>query len=253
MTTLKGKTALVTGASRGIGRAIATRLAADGAIVAVHYGADADGARKTAEMIGSAGGSAFILGADLRTMDGVDRLSEGLKRELAVRNIPALDILVNNAGVGSYGSIADTDEETFDRLFDIDVKALFFVTQHMLALLRDGGRIINISSMVSLAAYPTCIAYAAAKAAVNSLTRSAAAELGSRGITVNAVAPGATATDFIADIMQDPQAVQSLAAMAALGRIGETSDIADVVAFMASPAARWITGQVIAASGGMHL
>jgi NAD(P)-dependent dehydrogenase (short-subunit alcohol dehydrogenase family) len=250
---LEGKTVLVTGASRGIGRAIAVRLAAAGALVCAHCGTNSDAALETVRQIEAAGGRAFAIRADLARLGEIRESFATLDREISARGASGLDILVNNAGVGVMGRVADCDEATFDRLFNVNVKGMFFVTQLAIPRLNDGGRIINISSMVSVAAYPICIVYAQTKAAVNSLTRSLAAELGPRRITVNAVAPGATATDFIGDLMKDTTMIAALEAGAALGRIGAAGDIARVVAFLASPDGGWITGQVIQASGGMHL
>lgn len=253
MTRLKGKTALVTGASRGIGRSIATRLAADGAVIAVHYGQHRKGAEETVAMIEAAGGTAFAIGADVTSTEAIDALFPALLTELAARGHEGIDVLVNNAGIGGGGNIEAVTGQEFDRLFATNVKGPFFLTQHALPSLRAGGRVINISSMVSLAAYPNSIAYAMTKAALNSFTVSLAADLAQRGITVNAVAPGATATDFIAPLLADPKAAAFYAKAAALRRIGEPEDIAWVVAFLASADGGWITGQVIEASGGMHL
>ncbi|MGK2908253.1 MAG: SDR family oxidoreductase [Sphingobium sp.] len=247
---LDGKTALVTGASRGIGRAIAMRLAADGAMILVHYGSAQGAAEETLAVIRQAGGIGMLLAADLSSLAGVDQLVAGLRTQLDGQ---PLDILVNNAGVGAGGTILDTEEASFDRLFAVDVKAPFFVTQRVLPLLVDHGRIINISSVVSMAAYPTTIAYAAAKAALNSMTVSLASGLGPRGITVNAVAPGATATDFLGPMLDDPAIVGILEGASVFGRLGRPEDIVGVVAFLAGPDAAWVTGQIIAASGGMHL
>ncbi|MEA3540253.1 MAG: SDR family oxidoreductase [Pseudomonadota bacterium] len=253
MSSLQGKAALVTGASRGIGRAIATRLAADGALVAVHYGQRRESAEETARMIEAAGGAAFVVGADVTRPDAIEALFSELTTELAARGHEAIDVLVNNVGIGGGGSIAAMTEADFDRLFATNVKGTFLVTQQALPHLRDGGRVINISSMVSLAAYPGSIAYAMTKAALNSFTLSLAADLARRGITVNAVAPGATATDFIAPLLADAKAAAFYAKAAALGRIGEPAEIAGVVAFLASSDGGWVTGQIIQASGGMHL
>lgn len=253
MGNLSGKTALVTGASRGIGREIALRLAADGAVVAVHYGASADAARSVQGEIEAGGGKAFLLQADVASVEAIAEMFRSLDGELSARGIENLDILVNNAGIGVQGDVETTSEQDFDAVFATNVKGLLFVTQHAAPRIRDGGRIINISSMVGHNAYPGAIAYAATKAAVDSMTKSMALGLGPRGITVNAVAPGATNTDFIAFVMDNPAIVDHIKAQTALGAIGQAQDIASVVAFLASDAARWITGERVRASGGMHL
>lgn len=245
---LDGKLALVTGASGGIGREIACRLAGAGATVCVHFGANREEANTTLSLLKEKGGSGFIVGADLSSNAGIAALFEQIRSQHAT-----IDILVNNAGVGAGGTIDATDETTFDRIFTVDVKAPFFVTQQALQMMPDRGRIINISSMVSLAAYPSTVAYSAAKAALNAMTRSIAAGLGPRGITVNAVAPGATETNFLSGVLSNPEFMQAIKDATAFGRLGTPEDIAGVVAFLASPDAGWITGQVIAASGGMHL
>jgi len=249
MGSLDGKTALVTGASGGIGRAIALRLSNAGAAVAVHYNSHPDRAAELVAAIEATGRRAVALGADLRSVPAVAKMFTAL----AEKKFEALDILVNNAGIGVSTNLAQTSEALFDDVLDTNVKGTFFVTQAALPLLRDGGAIVSISSMVSLAAYPSCIAYAMSKAAMNAFTRSLAAELGPRRIRVNAIAPGATETEFIGAYMQNPAMVSALEGLTALGRIGKPDDIAAAVEFLTSPGGAWITGQVIQASGGMHL
>jgi len=250
---LKGKTALVTGASRGIGREIAPRLASEGALVAVHYGASKEAAEAVLAAIESAGGKAFLVQGDVTSVSEIRGMFAELDKALAARGTSGLDILVNNAGVGVQGDVENTTEADFDLVFATNVKGLLFVSQHAVPRIRDGGRVINLSSMVGHNAYPGAIAYAATKAAVDSMTMSMALGLGPRKITVNAVAPGATDTDFIAFIMDNEAIVSHLKAQTALGEIGKPRDIAALVAFLASDDAGWITGERIRASGGMHL
>jgi len=250
---LKGKTALVTGASRGIGREIALRLASEGALVAVHYGASKEAAEAVLAAIESAGGKAFLVQGDVTSVSEIRGMFAELDKALAARGTSGLDILVNNAGVGVQGDVENTTEADFDLVFATNVKGLLFVSQHAVPRIRDGGRVINLSSMVGHNAYPGAIAYAATKAAVDSMTMSMALGLGPRKITVNAVAPGATDTDFIAFIMDNEAIVSHLKAQTALGEIGKPGDIAALVAFLASDDAGWITGERIRASGGMHL
>lgn len=250
---LDGKLALVTGASRGIGRAIALKLAGEGALVALHYGANADAAKGVLAEIEAAGGSGFLLQADVKDVAAITAMFGALDTEMANRGRSGIDILVNNAGIGVQGDVETTTEADFDAVFATNVKGLLFVSQHAVPRMLDGGRIINISSMVGHNAYPGAIAYAATKAAVDSMTLSMAQGLGVRSITVNAVAPGATDTDFIGFIMGNEAIVAHLKAQTALGAIGRAPDIAEIVAFLASDAARWITGERIRASGGMHL
>ncbi|CAL9639571.1 3-oxoacyl-[acyl-carrier-protein] reductase FabG [Actinosynnema sp. ALI-1.44] len=234
------RTALVTGASRGIGRAIALRLAADGLRVAVHYARDEVAAK---EVVAEAGRGAFAVRASLP--DEVDALFAGL---------PELDVVVNNAGVGLPKPIEDVTPGEFDEVFGVNVRAPFFVVQRALPLLRDGGRIVNISSGVTRIAFPEGIAYSMTKGALDTFTRTLALHLGPRGITVNTVAPGVVDTDVNAGWLRgDPVAEASVAARTALGRIGQPGDIADVVSFVASEDARWVTGAWIDATGGAHL
>ena len=185
---------------------------------------------------------------------GFGQFFESLDAELTKRHGDnQFDILVNNAGIGREGTVETTSEEVFDELMAVNVKGSFFVTQAAISRLRNGGRIINLSSALSRFPYPRMAAYSMGKAAINHFTLILAAELGKRGITVNAIGPGLTVTDFTAHARQDPNVVQHLSAHTALGRLGEAEDIADVAAWLASDDARWVTGQYIEASGGTGL
>jgi len=247
---LSGKTALVTGASRGIGRAIATRLANDGALVAVHYGSNEAAAADTLAEIQRMGGQAFPVRAELGVDDDVDTLFTALEDGLDGR---PLDILVNNAAIATYeGTIDGATQDLFQREFAINVRAPFFITQRALPLLRDGGRIINISSGVTWFAQPH-IVYSMTKGALNVFGRSLANTLGDRGITVNNVSPGVTDTDMNSWLHDSDEAVSSITDIVALNRIGQPADIADTVAFFASDDSRWITGQTVEVNGGLYL
>ncbi|MFE2168350.1 SDR family oxidoreductase [Streptomyces sp. NPDC059447] len=247
---LAGKTALVTGGSRGIGRAVALRLAAEGALVAVHYGGNDAAAKETVAAIEAAGGRAFAVRARFGEEGAVDRLFEGLVEGLAGRG---LDIVVNNAGIISGNSIAQVTQAELDRLLAINVSTPFFVVQRALPLMNDGGRIVNMGSTASRFAVSTQIGYTISKAALESMTPSLANELGGRGITVNTVAPGAIRTDMTAGYTSIPEVVAGLESITALGRLGEPEDVADVVGFLAGPRGRWVTGQTIDVSGGTYL
>ncbi|MGW6739208.1 SDR family NAD(P)-dependent oxidoreductase [Streptomyces sp. NPDC055025] len=245
-----GKTALVTGASRGIGQAIAARLAAEGAMVIVHFGTDESGAAATVEGIERAGGTALAVRAELGVDGDVETLLAGVEAGLAGR---PLDILVNNAAASPTGPLGATTRADFDHLFAVNVRAPYFIIEHALPLLRDGGRIITISSVATRMANPAQTAFAMTKAAVETMSRTLANQLGPRGITVNAVAPGATRTATNGAVFDVPGLTERIAGMTALDRLGGPGDVADVVAFLASDAARWITGQIIDASGGLFL
>ncbi len=247
---LTGRTALVTGASRGIGRAIAVRLAAKGAAVIVHFGADEDGAAATADEIGRAGGTALTVRAELGAADDVDTLFAGVEAALAGR---PLDILVNNAAAPPAGPIGTTTREEFDHLFAVNVRAPYFIVQRALDLLPDGGRVITVSSAATRMANPSQTSFAMTKGAVETMSMTLANQLGGRGITVNAVAPGATRTATNAAAFAAPGLAELITGTTALDRLGGPDDVADVVVFLASDAARWITGQVVDASGGLFL
>ncbi|MFC0846226.1 MULTISPECIES: SDR family oxidoreductase [Streptomyces] len=247
MGALTGRTALVTGGSRGIGRGIAERLGRDGARVAVHYGSNEAAAKETVAAIEAAGGSAFALGQELGVPGDAQALWAAFDR-----HADGVDILVNNAGIGTANTFGEIEEEEYERVFAVNAKAPFFLAKLGLERMRDGGRIINISSGASKSALlPDLIAYAMTKGALDVFTRNLSKIVGSRGITVNSVAPGIIDTDVNADWLRaSEEAWAGAAAMSALGRVGTPSDIADVVAFLASADGRWVTGQWIDATGG---
>lgn len=251
---LEGKTALVTGGSRGIGRAIALKLGAAGALVAVNYARDDATAEDAVTEIEAAGGGAFALRARIDTPEGLAALGAGLDAELARRTGDVgLDILVNNVGAAEHGRIDAATPELFDRAIAINLKAPFFVIQSLLPRLRDGARIINISTAGTRLASGDFVTYSIAKAGLEMLTTILAKELGPRRIAVNAVLPGYTRTDQVAATLSDPQTAAALAAQVAFGRLGEPEDVGDFVCALASPAARWVTGQFIEVSGGFRL
>lgn len=254
MPRLTGKTALVTGGSRGIGRAIALRLARDGATVAVHYGSNEAAAAETVAHIKDDGGSAFAVGARLGPDDAVDTLFEGLAAGLGDR---PLDVLVNNAAYGDLGALFQGGIDALtprqvDEVFAVNVKAPLLIVQRALRIMPDGGRIVSVSSVAARIAAPYQLAYGMSKGAVEVMTRALANELGARGITVNAVAPGPTDSRINA-ALQDPAVRERLSGATALRRIGQPEEIADAVAFLASDEARWITANVVDASGGVFL
>jgi NAD(P)-dependent dehydrogenase (short-subunit alcohol dehydrogenase family) len=250
---LKGKVAVVTGGSRGIGRAIAERLAADGALVCVNYRSNAEAAEEVIKAIGAAGGEAFALQADVGEIGQLSTFFEALDAELtARRGDRQFDILVNNAGVVG-GSITTTTEADFDRVFATNVKGPFFTVQHALSRIKDGGRIINLSSNLSRHPIARGLSYCMTKAAIDNFSMGLAAELGPRGITVNTLAPGLTRTDLNSSTRAIPGFEDLYSSITALGRIGEVEDIASAAAFLASPDAGWVTGMYLEASGGLGL
>lgn len=244
---MNDRVALVTGASRGIGRAIAERLAAAGAEVAVHYHRDKAGAEETLARIDGRG---FLVGAELGVPGDTSAVLDQLTPGLAGRR---LDVLVNNAAASPAGPIGADTEEAFDRLMAVNVRAPYFLIQRLLPVLADGGRIVSVSSVATRMANPAQTSFAMTKGALETMTRTLAQEFGARGITVNAVAPGATRHQENAAVFEVPGLAELIVAQTALGRLGSAEDVAEVVAFLASPAAGWITGQVVDASGGLHL
>ena len=244
----KRRLALVTGASGGIGRAIAIALARETATIVLAYGSDSAAAEQAARDVGDAGAQPVLVAADLATDLGIAAVADCVRE----KGEP-LDTLVNNAGIGLRETLTGTDGEAFDRVIAVNLRAPFLLARALEPQLRSGGRVINISSLAATRGYPDHLAYAVTKGGLEAMTLSLAAHLGGRGITVNAVAPGAVRGGMMAERFDEEATVAAVRAATALGRIGEPDDIAEIVAFLASPAARWITGQVVVASGGLKL
>lgn len=250
-----GKTALVTGASRGIGAATAARIAAEGALVAVHYGQNRQLADDLVARIAADGGQAFAIGADLASTTEIEGLFRQLDEELTRRTrSEGLDILISNAGIGGAGSsFAEATPEVFDNLFAINVRGMFFVTQHAIPRMRENGRVVCIGSLSARGASPERVLYSASKHFVNNLVPSLAKELAPRHVTVNAIAPGAVDTDLIAGLKADPKMVEMIVRTTPFGRLGTADDIAGAIMMLLGPDAGWVTGQVIEATGGARL
>jgi 3-oxoacyl-[acyl-carrier protein] reductase len=245
MSNANGKVAIVTGSSRGIGAAIAERLAADGFTVVINYAGDAAAAEALAGKIDRTGGRAITPQADVSNGAAVSRMFD-----MADAAFGGVDVLVNNAGIMPLSTIADTDDATFERLMNVNLKGTFNTLREAAKRLREGGRIINFSSSVVGLLQPTYGVYAGTKAAVEAMTSILAKELRGRSITVNAVAPGPTATDLF--LHGKPQeVVDRFAKLAPLERLGQPADIAATVAFLAGPDGAWISGQILRAKGGV--
>lgn len=248
MNKLAGKTALVTGASRGIGRASALALAKEGAQVLVHFSSSEQEADAVVAEIRKGGGKADKVGADLRQADGAHTLAKRVRAIVGDR----LDILVANAGVSKSASIEDTQVEDFDTLFAVNVRAPFFLVQQLLPAMCKGSNVIFVSSLAARATVGTLPAYAATKGAIETLVKHFAAALGPRGIRVNAVAPGVVETDM--SNFTKTEAGRGIAlGMQALKRLAQPDDIAPAVAFLASDDAHWITGDILHVDGGSKL
>jgi 3-oxoacyl-[acyl-carrier protein] reductase len=248
MITLSGKTALVTGASRGIGRASALALAQGGAQVLVHYGRGAKEAEAVVSEIRKAGARGDTVAADLAAPDGPHKLARQVRTIVGDR----LDVLVANAGISKASTIEDTTVEDFDKLFAVNVRAPFFLVQQLLPILHEGSSIVLLSSLGARAAVGTLSAYSATKGAVDTLVRHFAFIFGARGVRVNAVAPGVVETDM-SNFTKTEAGRNFALGMQALKRIAQPDDIGGVVAFLASDDARWITGDTIHVDGGSKL
>ena len=242
---LRGQAVLVTGASRGIGAAIAARLAADGAKVVVNYSRSERAANEMVESIRQTGGDAIAVRADLSKLDEISALFDQ-----TIRRFGRLDVLVNNAAVSERRTLDEVDLGHYATHFDLNVRGLLFTTQHAARHLKPGGRIINITSGIVRARVAGSAVYAGTKAAVEAFTRCLAAELGPRGITVNSLAPGVTDTEMLQSSVPE-QVQKALVSQTPLGRLGTPADIAAIVAFLASAESHWITGEVVGANGGL--
>jgi 3-oxoacyl-[acyl-carrier protein] reductase len=248
MTLCSGKTALVTGASRGIGRAAALALAKAGAQVLIHYGRNASEARSVVDQIKVAGGRAEAVGADLFDPQGPHRLAAKVRQVVGDR----LDILVANAGISKAATLEETTIADFDALFAVNVRAPYFLVQQLLPILKDGSSVVFTSSLAAHAAVGNLSAYAATKGAIDTLVKHFAFILGPRGVRVNAVAPGVVETDMSSFAKTEAGRDFTLG-IQALKRVAQPDDIAGAIAFLASDAARWVSGDTLRVDGGSKL
>jgi 3-oxoacyl-[acyl-carrier protein] reductase len=254
MASLDGKTALVTGGARGIGAAIVRRLAGEGAFVAFAYRGAQRAADALVAEVAAAGGKAFAIRADVSDSAAIAALFAAC--DAAFGATPNLDILVNNAGIGSDGqdaSLKSGSEDLFERMMAVNAKGPYLVTQAALPRLRDNGRVVNIGSISGKVAQPFAAGYAMTKRALQSLTFSTATEVAKRGITCNLIAPGAVATEFIAKLRERPGFDEGNAKNTPMGRMGQPDDIAGAVLMLCREEARWVTGNVIEAAGGLAI
>jgi 3-oxoacyl-[acyl-carrier protein] reductase len=245
MTNETNKVAIVTGASRGIGAAVAERLAADGFTVVINYSGDAKSAEALARKIEAKGGRALTAKTDVSDVNAVRGMFDGAEAAFG-----GVDVLINNAGIMKLAKIADSDDALFDQQIAVNLKGTFNALREAARRLRDGGRIVNFSTSVVGTKLETYAVYAATKAAVEMFTAILSKELRGRSITVNAVAPGPTATDLFL-VGKSPELIDRFAKMNPLERLGTPQDIAAAVSFLAGPDGSWINGQVLRANGGM--
>jgi len=245
---LDGKTALITGASRGIGAALARKLASEGARIVINYAQSQDKAEAVAAGIEAAGGQALLVRADVSDLAQIDAMFAELKSR-----VERIDILINNAGrsIAGFPDLDRVTPEGYDSVFGLNTRGLFFVTQGAVRMMPDNGRIIIVSSMAARIRMPGLAVYAASKAAADAFTRNLAMELAPRGITINSMNVGTIETEMTARI--EPDTLKRLVSMIPMGRIGQTRDVAEVALFLASEESRWITGEAIAVAGGRYI
>ncbi len=252
--TTHAKIAIVTGGSRGLGRNTVLNLAKRGVHSILTYNSNRAEADKVVSAAGEAGAKAIALQLDTGNTGAFDSFVQNARQALATLGVERFDYLVNNAGTSHHNAFEKTTEEELDGLYNVHFKGVFFLTQKLLPLINDGGRIVNISSGLARFAFPGSSSYASMKGAVEVLTRYLAKELGPRGITANTVTPGAIATDFSGGIVRDsPEINKQIAGMTALGRVGLPDDIGPMIASLLSDENRWVNGQRIEVSGGMLL
>ena len=246
---LEGKTALVTGSSQGIGQAIAIRLAEEGANVVIDYRSHSEGADETKARVEATGRRGHVVQADLGAVDDIRRMvAEGIQQ------FGKLDILVNNAGLEKQGDFWEVTEEDYDNVMNVNLKGVFFATQTVVQHLRDTGRsgkIVNISSVHEELSFPHFTTYCASKGGVKMMMRNLAVELGSLGITINNVAPGAIETPINQELLNNPEQLNAVVKNIPLGRLGQPKDVASLVAFLASADADYITGSTFFVDGGL--
>lgn len=252
--TANGKIAIVTGGSRGLGRSTVLSLAKRGVNSILTYHTHADEAAQVVDLVGRAGCRAVALQLDTGDVRSFDGFVERVRKALLELGANRFDFLVNNAGTSYNKSFEDTTEADLDQLYNVHFKGVFLLTQMLLPVINDGGRIVNVSSALTQRTLPNRSAYGSMKAAVETLTRYMAKEFGPRGIAVNVVAPGAIATDFSGGIVRDnPEVNRMVASMTPLGRAGLPEDIGPMIASLLSEDHRWVNGQRIEVSGGMTL
>jgi NAD(P)-dependent dehydrogenase (short-subunit alcohol dehydrogenase family) len=248
------KIAIVTGGSRGLGRATVQALAKRGVHTIFTYNSNRDEADKVVAGVKQTGAKAVALQLDTGAAGSFDAFVDGVRKALSDMGADRFDYLVNNAGISDHTAFDKVTEELLDKVYSVNFKGVFFLTQKLLPLINDGGRIINISTGLTRFTTPDTIPYASLKGAIEVFTHYLAKDLGPRGITVNAVAPGAIATDFSGGTVRDnPQINKAVAGMTALGRVGEPEDIGMMLGLLLSDESRWVTGQRIEVSGGMNL